>query len=58
MFHSKVVNDLMENATIIPLKKLQGHKVVDSVGILDIDFHPREPWLVSGGADGTVRLWM
>lgn len=58
VFHGKVVTDLMENATIVPLKTLSGHKVVSSLGVMDVDWHPREPWLFSAGSDGTARLWM
>lgn len=58
IFHGKVVSDMMENATIVPVKVLKGHKVKSALGVLDIDWHPREPWLVSAGADGTCRLWM
>lgn len=58
IFHGKVVSDLMENPTIVPLKMLKGHKVVDHLGVLDVDWHPKEPWCVSAGADGTCRLWM
>ena len=58
VFHGKVVGDLMENATIVPVKVLRGHKVVRDLGVLDLDWHPREPWMVSAGADGTCRLWM
>ncbi|KAJ9157679.1 Ribosome biogenesis protein ERB1 [Pleurostoma richardsiae] len=58
ILHGKVVTDLMENPTIIPVKKLSGHTVVKELGVLDLDWHPREPWLVSAGADGTARLWM
>jgi ribosome biogenesis protein ERB1 len=57
IFHGKVVGDLMENATIVPLKVLRGHKVRSRLGVMDLDWHPREPWCVSAGADGTVRLW-
>ncbi|KAF2094534.1 putative ribosome biogenesis protein erb1 [Rhizodiscina lignyota] len=57
IFHGKVVGDLMENATIVPLKVLKGHTVKSELGVLDIDWHPRQPWLVSAGADGTCRLW-
>jgi len=57
IFHGKVVNDSLENALIVPLKVLKGHKVTGELGVLDIDWHPREPWLVSAGADGTIRLW-
>ena len=57
IFHGKVVGDLMENATIVPLKVLRGHQVRKDLGVMDVDWHPREPWLVSAGADGTCRLW-
>ena len=57
IFHGKVVVDLMENATIVPLKVLRGHTVKKELGVLDLDWHPREPWCVSAGADGTCRLW-
>jgi ribosome biogenesis protein ERB1 len=58
VFHGKVVTDLMENPTIVPVKVLKGHKVVANLGVLDVDWHPKEPWVVSAGADGTCRLWM
>jgi ribosome biogenesis protein ERB1 len=58
IFHGKVVGDLMENATIVPVKVLKGHKVKNALGVMDIDWHPKEPWCVSAGADGTCRLWM
>ncbi|KAI4673391.1 Ribosome biogenesis protein erb1 [Alternaria hordeiaustralica] len=57
IFHGKVVGDLMENATIVPLKVLRGHKVKSRLGVMGLDWHPREPWCVSAGADGTLRLW-
>ncbi|KAI9738702.1 MAG: Ribosome biogenesis protein erb1 [Cirrosporium novae-zelandiae] len=57
VLHGMVVGDLMENATIVPLKVLRGHQVTGQLGVMDLDFHPREPWLVSAGADGTCRLW-
>ncbi|KAF7677075.1 ribosome biogenesis protein bop1 [Alternaria burnsii] len=57
IFHGKVVGDLMENATIVPLKVLRGHKVKSRLGVMGLDWHPKEPWCVSAGADGTLRLW-
>lgn len=57
IFHGKI-GDLMENPTIVPVKVLKGHKVTSNLGVMDIDFHPREAWVVSAGADGTCRLWM
>jgi ribosome biogenesis protein ERB1 len=57
IFHGKVYGDMMENATIVPVKVLHGHKVKSRLGVMDLDWHPREPWCVSAGADGTLRLW-
>ncbi|KAG5982864.1 Ribosome biogenesis protein erb1 [Claviceps digitariae] len=57
IFHGKVVSDLMENARIVPVKMLRGHSVVNKLGVMDIDWHPRHPWCSSAGADGLCRLW-
>lgn len=57
IFHGKVVSDLMESATIVPVKMLRGHTIVNKLGVLDVDWHPRHPWCLSAGADGTCRLW-
>ena len=57
VFHGKVVDDLVSNATIVPLKVLRGHGIKGSLGVLDLDWHPKHPWVVSAGADGTCRLW-
>jgi ribosome biogenesis protein ERB1 len=57
VFHGKVFSDMMENPLIVPLKILRGHKVTQALGVLDVDWHPRECWLFSAGADGTARLW-
>jgi len=57
IFHGKVVGDSLENATVVPLKVLRGHRVVKELGVLEVAWHPREAWCVSAGADGAVRLW-
>lgn len=57
VFHATVYDDLMKNPLIVPLKQLTGHGVVNSLGILDSVWHPREAWLFSAGADHTARLW-
>lgn len=57
IFHGRVVSDLMESATIVPVKMLKGHKVISKLGVMDIDWHPTQPWCISAGADGTCRLW-
>ncbi|KAK5132935.1 Ribosome biogenesis protein erb1 [Meristemomyces frigidus] len=58
IFHGKVVGDSLENATVVPLKVLRGHRVVRELGVLDVKWHPREAWAVSAGADGSIRVWM
>ncbi|KAF3159253.1 Ribosome bioproteinsis protein erb1 [Orbilia oligospora] len=57
VFHGRIYSDLMENALIVPLKVLKGHKITAHLGVLDVDWHPKQPWLFSAGADGTARLW-
>ena len=58
VFHGSVVGDLMENAKIVPLKMLRGHKVTGALGVLDVGWDPGRPWCVSVGADGLGRLWV
>ncbi|KAL1995065.1 hypothetical protein VTN49DRAFT_1252 [Thermomyces lanuginosus] len=58
VFHGSVTGDMLSNANIVPLKVLRGHKVSGELGVLDVDWHPAQPWCVSAGADGTCRLWM
>ncbi|GAB7361161.1 hypothetical protein MBLNU230_g1194t1 [Neophaeotheca triangularis] len=57
VFHGKVLADGLENATVVPLKVLRGHRVVKELGVLDLAWHPTEAWLVSAGSDGSVRVW-
>ena len=57
VFHGKVFADMMENPLIVPLKILRGHKIAQALGVLDVDWHPKQCWLFSAGADGTARLW-
>ncbi|CEP62779.1 ribosome biogenesis protein ERB1 LALA0_S06e03620g [Lachancea lanzarotensis] len=57
IFHATVYDDMMKNPLLVPLKKLEGHKTVNSLGVLDLIWHPREAWLFSAGADGTARMW-
>ncbi|EGR31248.1 hypothetical protein IMG5_115080 [Ichthyophthirius multifiliis] len=57
IFHAKVYSDSFENALIIPLKVLKGHNIHNSLGVLDIIFHPNQPWIFSAGADHRIFLW-
>ncbi|KAF9057381.1 NUC169 domain-containing protein [Panaeolus papilionaceus] len=57
IFHSRVYNDLMTDPLIVPLKILRGHEVVDGLGVLQVRWSSKQPWLVSCGADSTVSVW-
>lgn len=58
VFHGGVFDDLNRNAVIVPVRKLVGcSKIVDSLGVLDVVWHPRLPWLFVCGADGHVSLY-
>jgi len=57
LFHGQVFNDLLQNAFIVPLKVLRGHQLVKDIGVLDIVFHPFQPWIFSSGGDATIRLY-
>ena len=57
VFHARVYNDLLTNPLIVPLKILRGHAVRDGLGVFSVRWVPRQPWLVSAGADGQVAVW-
>ncbi|KAL7753311.1 Ribosome biogenesis protein erb1 [Sorochytrium milnesiophthora] len=58
LFHGMVYNDLLSNPLIVPVKVLHAHKPVDSLGALNIEWHPTQPWIISSGADGLLKLWI
>ncbi|XP_064298004.1 ribosome biogenesis protein BOP1 isoform X1 [Phalacrocorax carbo] len=55
--HGMVYNDLLQNPLLVPVKVLKGHVLTLDLGVLDVLFHPTQPWVFSSGADGTVRLY-
>jgi ribosome biogenesis protein ERB1 len=57
IFHSMVYSDLMRNPLIIPVKILRGHSVTNKLGVLTVVFHPTQPWIFTGGADGKIILF-
>ncbi|KAL7680728.1 putative BOP1 domain, WD40-repeat-containing domain, WD40-repeat-containing domain superfamily [Plasmopara halstedii] len=57
IFHAMVYSDLMKNPLIVPLKILRGHEVTGGLGVMALAFHPILPWVVTGGADGSIRLF-
>lgn len=58
VFHGTVYDDLNRNALIVPLKKLERfHAVTNSLGVLDMAWHPRLPWLITSGADCGIHIF-
>jgi ribosome biogenesis protein ERB1 len=57
IFHARVYHDLMTDPLIVPLKILRGHEVREGLGVLQVRWASRQPWLVSAGADGAVNVW-
>jgi len=56
-FSKLFFSDLLQNPLIVPLKKLQTHEKRDEFGVLDVNWHPVQPWVFSTGADSTIRLY-
>lgn len=57
IFHARIYNDLLTDPLIVPLKILRGHTVKDGLGVLQVKWCNKQPWLVSAGADGNVAVW-
>ncbi len=55
--HGMVYSDLLQNPFIVPVKHLRGHTKYDDFGVMDLAWHPTQPWLFSAGADGHIKLW-
>jgi len=55
--HGMVYSDLLQNPLIVPVKKLTGHTEYDRFGVQCVSWHPTQPWLLSSGADGYIKLW-
>jgi len=56
--HGMVYNDLVKNPLVVPVKVLRGHKVTTKYGVLCNVFHPQQPWIYTGGADGDIWLFV
>ena len=57
IFHSTVYTDLTRDPMIVPLKVLRGHGVVGGLGVIVTLFHPKQPWIFTGGADCVINLF-
>jgi len=55
--HGMVYNDLLQNPLIVPVKRLMGHTKYEDFGVMKVLWHPTQPWLISAGADGHIKLW-
>jgi len=55
--HGMVYSDLLQNPLIVPVKKLAGHTSYDDFGVMGLQWHPSQPWLLSAGADSYIKLW-
>jgi ribosome biogenesis protein ERB1 len=55
--HGMVYSDLLKNALVVPLKRLEYHEKCSDYGIFEVLFHTTQPWLFSSGSDFTVRLY-
>ena len=53
--HGMVYNDFLQNPLIVPVKQLRGHTRYDDYGVMNIAWHPFQPWLFSAGADKKKR---
>ncbi|KAG2197117.1 hypothetical protein INT47_004182 [Mucor saturninus] len=57
IFYGMVYNDLLQNPLIVPVKILRSDSTKDGLGVLNIEFHPTQPWLISVDANHSMRLW-
>jgi len=58
IFYSMVYSDLLQNALIVPVKVLKAHKQKDGLGTMHCEFHPKQPWIFTCGADGLIKLFV
>ncbi|RKO97972.1 hypothetical protein CXG81DRAFT_11365 [Caulochytrium protostelioides] len=57
IFHGTVYDDLLTNPLIVPLKTLRAHKNTNYTGVMTCQWHPTQPWLITGGGDSLLKLW-
>lgn len=57
--HGQVFQDLMQNPVIVPVKIVTGHsnKSTMKVSLTQCAFHPTQPWILTGTADGSISLF-
>ncbi|CAG4933037.1 unnamed protein product [Parnassius apollo] len=55
--HGMVYNDLLQNPLLVPLKQLRAPEPRGELCVLDVRFHPAQPWLLAAAADHSLRLY-
>ncbi|KAJ8719903.1 hypothetical protein PYW07_011946 [Mythimna separata] len=55
--HGMVYNDLLQNPLLVPLKQLRAGPRAEQLCVLELRWHPAQPWLLAAGADATLRLY-
>lgn len=57
IFHGMVYSDMLQNPLIVPVKIIKAHEITDNLGVLNCEFHPIQPWIITCGADKTIKLF-
>ena len=56
VYHGKVTEEEITDPLIVPLKVLKCSHTKNG-NYTCATFHPKQPWIFSGGEDGIIRLW-
>jgi len=45
---------------VVPLKILKAHESdkITGLGSMDVQWHPTQPWVVTCGSDGKIKMWV
>ncbi|CAD5207750.1 unnamed protein product [Bursaphelenchus xylophilus] len=65
VYHARCPQDFDKDNELVPVKRLFGHKhqqeekkSKDQLAMLSTVFHPTQPWLITGGQDGQIGLFI
>ncbi|CAD5205814.1 unnamed protein product [Bursaphelenchus okinawaensis] len=65
VYHARCPQDFDKENELVPVKRLFGHKhqqeelkSKDQLAMLCAAFHPTQPWLMTGGQDGQIGLFI
>ncbi|CAH8441578.1 unnamed protein product [Dicrocoelium dendriticum] len=58
ILHATVSDDLLTKPIIIPVQLIRTGQTVSAASVLSVAFHPLQPYVYSGGADGVVRQFV